>query len=847
MAVGRGYRLAGAALLATAPAVQAQEAAAPAVQNDTPQDIVITGERLRGSVIGDAAPVAVLDAQALKALGATRIDDILKLLKPLTTSNSGADPVFLLNGRRISGYGELRTLPPEAIERTEILPEPESARFGYPPTVRVTNFITKKHFRSLAVEEGAGTTTDGGASTAALELGSTRLDDARRTSVTINYDRQDPLSGARRSTVPDASNLFDLTGNVTGIGGGAIDPALNALAGRAVTAAAVPGDPAARGTLAGYAAGVPRVTDLAPYQSLASRDQLRVDGTQSVPIGKTVTGSLNLTMEAQRGVGLAGLPTAVLRVPASNPASPFATDVLLYRYLPEAGTLRQRTQALSLHAGSTVQGSLKRWIWTVTGSYDRARTTAAVDRGIATDAIQAAIDAGADPFQPLGANAVVDRLVSRSRTVVQTLVGKATVVGPLLALPAGDAQMTLTGDFARSSSGGVATDTPAALLDLRRVTKSGSVALDLPIASASRGVLDAIGSLSANASLGVSAVSDYGSVASRNLGLIWTPVAPLQVSVSTNVSQTAPDIALLTNPVVIVPNAPFFDFVTGTSGLVAVTAGGNPALGPERRQVDTAGLAWQPIKGKELRFNLDYIATRIDGQIGYLQAVTVALQSAFPDRFVRDAAGQLTSVDVRPVNLARERERKIQGKMSLWTMIGPEPKPPATPPAKDAPPPPPPKPRPSLYAFVTMTARIDDRLLAQPGQPTLDLLDGQSISGNGGRPRYEAQGSFGGSYGPVQGGIFGMWQAPTRIRSTIAASDLRFSARTFLALYSTIDAEKLTKASWAKSLSFQLQVNNILNDRIAVRDRNGVTPYRFQPAFLDPYGRIVKLSVRKLF
>lgn len=847
MAVGKGYRLAGAALLTVSPAARAQEAAPRAPRTETPQDIVITGERLRGSVIGDAAPVAVLDAQALKALGATRIDDILKLLKPLTTSNRGADPVFLLNGRRISGYGELRTLPPEAIERTEILPEQESARFGYPPTVRVTNFITKKHFRSITVEEGAGTTTEGGASTAALELGSTRLDDARRTSLTINYDRQDPLSGARRSTVPDAGNLFDLTGNVVGLGGGAIDPALDALAGRTVTAAAVPGDPAARGTLAGYVAGSPRVTDLAPYQSIASRDQLRVDGTRSVPIGKTVTASLNLTMEAQRGLGLAGLPTAVLRVPAGNPASPFAGDVLLYRYLPEAGLLRQRTQALSLHAGSTVQGSLKRWIWTVTGSYDRARTTATVDRGIATDAIQTAIDAGADPFQPFAAQAVADRLVSRSRTVVQTLVGKATMVGPLLALPAGDAQMTLTGDFARSTSGGVSTDAAAALLDLRRVTKSGSVALDLPIASASRGVLDAIGSLSANASLGVSAVSDYGSLASRNLGLTWTPVAPLQVTASTSVSQTAPDIALLTNPVVIVPNAPFFDFVTGTSGLVSVTAGGNPALGPERRQIDTAGLAWQPIKGKELRFNLDYIATRIDGQIGYLQGVTVALQSAFPDRFVRDAAGQLTSVDVRPINLTRERERKIQGKVSLWTMIGPEPKPPATPLAKDAPPPSPPKPRPSLYSFVTVTARIDDRLLPQPGQPTLDLLDGESITGNGGRARYEAQGSLGGSYGPVQGGIFGMWQASTRIRSMIAASDLRFSARTFLALYSTIDAEKLTKEKWAKSLSFQLQVNNILNDRIAVRDRNGATPYRFQPAFLDPYGRTVKLSVRKLF
>ena len=48
-------------------------------------------------------------------------------------------------------------------------------------------------------------------------------------------------------------------------------------------------------------------------------------------------------------------------------------------------------------------------------------------------------------------------------------------------------------------------------------------------------------------------------------------------------------------------------------------------------------------------------------------------------------------------------------------------------------------------------------------------------------------------------------------------------------------------------MTFQFQVQNILNDRIDVRDRNGATPYRFQPAFLDPYGRIIRLTVRRLF
>ena len=42
-------------------------------------------------------------------------------------------------------------------------------------------------------------------------------------------------------------------------------------------------------------------------------------------------------------------------------------------------------------------------------------------------------------------------------------------------------------------------------------------------------------------------------------------------------------------------------------------------------------------------------------------------------------------------------------------------------------------------------------------------------------------------------------------------------------------------------------VENLLNDRIDVRDRTGATPNRFQAAYLDPIGRSIRLGVRKLF
>jgi len=42
-------------------------------------------------------------------------------------------------------------------------------------------------------------------------------------------------------------------------------------------------------------------------------------------------------------------------------------------------------------------------------------------------------------------------------------------------------------------------------------------------------------------------------------------------------------------------------------------------------------------------------------------------------------------------------------------------------------------------------------------------------------------------------------------------------------------------------------IDNIFNQRRDVTDANGVTPVRYQPGYLDPLGRAVTISFRKLF
>ena len=62
-----------------------------------------------------------------------------------------ARPVVLLNGQRIAGFGEIRELPPEAIERVDILPEETALNYGYRADQRVINIVLKENFRAVTV------------------------------------------------------------------------------------------------------------------------------------------------------------------------------------------------------------------------------------------------------------------------------------------------------------------------------------------------------------------------------------------------------------------------------------------------------------------------------------------------------------------------------------------------------------------------------------------------------------------------------------------------------------------------------------------------------------------------
>src|SRR5690606_23268423 len=147
------------------------------------------------------------------------------------------------------------------------------------------------------------------------------------------------------------------------------------------------------------------------------------------------------------------------------------------------------------------------------------------------------------------------------------------------------------------------------------------------------------------------------------------------------------------------------------------------------------------------------------------------------------------------------------------------------------------------------TWRIQDEITIGDGLPVLDLLEGSSVGGQGGRPRHEIQ---------AQAGVFrnglGMflntrWQASTRIDGGPTGEDLFFSdlATVNLNLFADLGAREkwVERYGWLKGSQVSLGIQNLFDSRMDVRDAQGETPLGYQRDYLDPYGRTVRVSLRK--
>jgi outer membrane cobalamin receptor len=823
--VGVAFFVAGAAGAQTAtttsqaPPTQPESTAGGAMAQPTePYDeeeaIVVTGQKPPGSVVGDIPPEKTLDSRDVRATGATNITELLDAIAPEIGSargRGGEQPVLLLNGQRISSFRELRDIPPEAIIRVEILPEEVALKYGYRADQRVVNIVLRQRFRSTAATLGESASTEGGYASGQADLTRLMIEKNGRTQFNLHAQGNGMLTEAERDVQlsPDAT-----------------------------------------------------VDDRAFRSLLGTNRQIRGAATFNRQVLGDASATLNTEVEHDEGHSLIGFG-----------------DTLLEQ-------LDRNTTSDSAHAGVTLNGATKtQWKWTVTGNADWDRDNTSTDRD----------------------NMAFPRDHARETRISGDIT--ATANGSLFKLPAGNAGATfrvgantqhLDGESERL---GVETSN-----SLSRTTGTASVNLDLPVSRRNR-AFSALGNLTLNANAELDQISDFGSLTTIGAGANWSPVDRLNLITSWTREEGAPTIQQLGDPVLTTPDTRIFDFTTGQTVLVTAITGGNPDLESDRRNVLKIGGNWQPFKNTDLRLRADYVHQTIDRPISNI-SVTPQVEAAFPGRFVRDGSGQLVSVDLRPVNFDSSRRdalrvgfdfsKPLKSKRPSQSTIdqlraqfraamggaaagrassvqGQNAPPP--PPEGGAPPPgegagPPPEGgggfggrgfggrgggggggffgggnRGRLTFSLTDTITFVDKTLIAPGLE-LDYLHGDAAGSTGGTPRHSVEAQAGYFNNGLGARLGANWRSGTHV-DTLTGDTLRFSPlATFdLRLFANPGdiPEVAVKHAWLRGTQVRFEVKNIFDSKPRVRSALGDPLLNYQPDLLDPLGRTVGISIRKLF
>ena len=784
---------------ATAPAAQPGSQAAQSANEDygDEEPIVVQGTRARGSVIGDIPPQNILDSRDIRATGATSINDLLEALAPQIGSaqgRGGEQPVLLLNGQRISSFRELRDIPPEAIERLEILPEEVALEYGYRADQKVVNIVLRQRFRSTTAQVGGGAATHGGYASGTADLTQFSIQKNGRTTLNAHVEGNNILTENERD---------------------------------------IRIDPPAFGTVD---------QNLAARSLLGSRGDARLSATVNRQVFGDVSGTLNTEVEHVEGRSLIGLGETLLEPLARN------------------------TRTDTAHAGVTLNGTKSDWHWALTSNADLERDITNTDRD----------DAPRD----------------RARTTTASGDIKATANGNLFALPAGNASTTVT---LAGSTVHLNGESPTSSSSLGRTTGEAAINLDLPISRRNKD-FSALGNLTLNGNAEVDQISDFGALTKIGAGANWSPIDRLNLLSSWTREEGPPSISQLGDPILETPDARIFDFVTGQTVLATMISGGNPDLQADRRTVTKLTANWQPFEKTDLRLRAEYVRQRIEQPITNL-TVTAAVEAAFPDRFVRAAPlpgetiGQLVSADLRPVNSDSSQRDTLRigfdftkplksrrPSQSVIDQMRAQFRRDLGVPKKDGA-----SSQPSgesnaargegggrggfggrgggrgffgggnrgrVTFSLTDTITFVDKVVIAPGLPAIDYLHGDAAGQRGGTPRHSVQAQAGYFNNGLGARLNANWRSGTNV-NTLTGDDLRFSPLATFDLRLFVNPgdipELAVKHPWLRGTQVQLSLNNAFDSKPKVHDAAGAVPISYQPDLLDPMGRTILISFRKLF
>lgn len=484
--------------------------------------------------------------------------------------------------------------------------------------------------------------------------------------------------------------------------------------------------------------------------------------------------------------------------------------------------LARRRTGHSTGLSASADGAIGEWSWFASATYDHT-----VDR-TRTERLA------------MGPGILRDR--ARNRTTV--LLGTALFNGPIAELPAGTMRASVELEGGRQilrsrSSLGLATEA----INLARSRVEGSVTISVPLAGGD--VMPSIGRLAVEFEGSAETLSGQPTIDEYGAGLRWSPIPQVRLAAFWSLKEEAPELILVGGPLIVTPNEQLFDFVRGETVTAERLDGGNPSLRPESSKSMRLSLSIQPETLSNLHFTASYVRRRVDGPVLPLPAVTPELAIALPQRFVRDASGLLVRFDARPINFessARDRvnwtltwskhlaapRREIGDlRAEIENELGAGPK------------------TGTLLLSLDHRILLRDRLTPFANGPGIDFLTG--AAGGVARHAIELDARI---LSSGLGANFDLsWSSGYRATGSFGEFKYPDLAQLDLKLFANLGevSGKWNRIHWSRGARIVLEIDNVFNTRRRVVDRTGAIPRALQPAYLDPLGRTVKLSLRKLF
>jgi iron complex outermembrane receptor protein len=570
------------------------------------------------------------DTEQAKATGADHLGVNNSYATGVNLRGLGSNATLvLLNGRRLGGAGEkgdftdVSALPSIAVDRVDLLLDGASAIYGSDAVGGVVNIILRRDLNGAEVraEAGVGSHSTPREQQLGLIGGRTWQDGG----VLLAYElySRTALNAADRSFTASANlrsrggsdfrQTFGFPGNIISVTPAGLSPFFAIPVGQngvGLTASSFqPGSV----NLYNQHLGVQVLPDqqrqtgyLAAHQTLGDRVELT---------GEVLYGF-------RRARATLAAPLAFLSVSSTNPfyVSPLGgpSEFIEYAFgdLPSP-VARITAETLAVTAGAKVD------LWrdwrsdsfiSVSEDIEDSRAHGILNSLVLSEALGNSPDSPAtayspardgfyNPFtgQPSASNAAALKAIgsgfSNQRTHGQVTTASTQADGSLMTLPGGALKLALGAQvreerFASRGSAYAFTAAPVAqvLVDDKRTVGALFAELRAPIVGPdNRG--PGFEALEVSAAARWEHYSDFGSTLNPKVGVLWTPIADLDLRATYGRSFRAPGLREVNDPFIYSPGF----FIVGSGRVLGLLAqGGNPNLRPETADSWTVGLDWRP-------------------------------------------------------------------------------------------------------------------------------------------------------------------------------------------------------------------------------------------------------------